>query len=741
MKLFQHNPEALTTFKFINGTKKPIFLTGKAGSGKTTLLRTIVKETHKQTIIAAPTGIAALHAGGVTLHSLFQLPFGAVVPHIDFADNNSIRCELHTHQKIRKEAAKINSAKRSLIRSAELLIIDEVSMLRADILDAIDISLKHIRKNSQQNFGGLQVLFIGDMLQLPPIVKDDEWIWLQRFYTSMFFFDALVFKEEKPIVIELQKIYRQTDAEFLQLLNNLRNNIITAHDSKILNSYYKPNFSPSPTDNHIYITTHNAQAQSINSKKLAEIDSQEYSYDAIINREFPEHIYPVDYTLTLKEGAQIMFLKNDYSGRNEFYNGKIGKIAALDESEIQVELSETGEIIRVEPYTWENKRFELNKETGAIEENIIGTFSHFPIKLAWAVTVHKSQGLTFKEAIIDVSEAFAPGQIYVALSRLESLHGLVLLEKIPHEIPQQSARLLAFTNNRRTDENLSSIYSSASIEYARTNCIDAFNFSSLLDEYAKHLTTYDKSAERSTKQLYEKQITALKPEIEHIGEIGKKFQQQVAYIITQENSNAALSERVKAAHAYFEPLLNAVSQKLLELCKEAEELKGTKAFVKELHELELHVFKALQTIDKSIVLLEALSTNSEIEKQIVRTRSLKTYTKKSDNNKDKKRKPYTQKNTRETSYEMFEGGKTIQEIAQERNLTTNTIESHLRYFVAEGAIDISKFVQKQKVKQIISLIHTQETKSLKAIMEAGNNSFSYSELHFVMAYMECYNLF
>ena len=309
------------------------------------------------------------------------------------------------------------------------------------------------------------MLFIGDMLQLPPIVKDEEWNVLQQFYKSLYFFDALVFQQQKPITIELQRIYRQSDVDFVNILNNLRNNIITADDTRILNSYVKSDFAMNKNDSYIHITTHNRKADTINAAELQKLTTPSYFYEASITGDFPEHIYPIDITTEFKQGAQIMFLKNDYSGESQYYNGKIGVVHETTADKILVEFPETKTIVEVEKYTWEHKRFELHKTTGEIQEKIIGTFTHYPIKLAWAVTVHKSQGLTFAKAIIDVSDAFAPGQIYVALSRLESLDGLVLTTPIKENMPNQNARLLQFTNRKLNTQELENEYKNGVISY------------------------------------------------------------------------------------------------------------------------------------------------------------------------------------------------------------------------------------------------------------------------------------
>lgn len=750
---FNDNIDALNTIRFINGTNRSIFLTGKAGSGKTTLLRNIVQNTHKHTVIVAPTGIAALHAGGVTIHSMFQLPFGAFVPATNIDGLHNISFEVRTLMQLPKEIVKLSSAKRNIIRHMELLIIDEVSMLRADLLDAIDTVLRHIRRRKNDAFGGVQVLFIGDMLQLPPIVKDDEWNYLRNFYKSMYFFDALAFSQQKPIVIELQKIYRQTDQDFVNILNNLRNNIFTSHDLEVLNAHYIPNFKAHKNDSYIFITTHNRKADAINSSELAKIPEQVFSYKAFVQNEFPEHLYPIDYTMELKVGAQVMFIKNDYSGGAQYYNGKIGKISALQETKIEVEFLETGITVDVDLYTWENKRFVLNNVTGTIDETIIGTFTHYPLKLAWAVTVHKSQGLTFKQAIIDVSEAFAPGQIYVALSRLESLQGLVLSQPIIDNAPDQNQRLLQFTNAKHTHSDLDSEYSKAAQEYLHSSILQTFDFNSLMQELQYHIDTYTKEENRSVKQQFLPHIQEIKHELFPILEVGDKFTKQLQQLIYTKTDNEILKQRIESAFTYFEPLLKGISEKICKIINQLHDLRGVKAYATELKNLEVQYFNKLQKIKKCIALIDAIVHNETIKKEtfasitnIEQRKELLQESTKTKNKKTKKQKESSQKpikdtrNTREITYELFSSGMTIEEIAVERNFTKITIENHLSYFVAEGMIDVSEFVDAKTLKTIITSIKKLETKSLKEVKEALPDDISYTQIRFAMASLEFSNM-
>ncbi|MBP7182924.1 MAG: AAA family ATPase, partial [Flavobacterium sp.] len=397
---------AAYTLRFINQTHRSVFLTGKAGTGKTTLLREIIQTTHKNTVVVAPTGIAALNAGGVTIHSMFQLPFGGFIP-----DNSSPQFSENTKFETKatlRRHFKMSGLKKSVIRNMELLIIDEVSMLRADLLDAMDYMMQTIRKKNIA-FGGVQVLYIGDLLQLPPVIRDEEWRTLKTYYKGKFFFHSHVVQQNPPLYIELSKIFRQTDDTFISVLNNLRNNEISQQDIQTLNQYVKPDFDLKTNKGFITLTTHNNKADTMNAQALEDLDGKLATYKPEITGDFPEKIFPVEEQLQLKVGAQIMFVKNDLSFDKHYFNGKMGVIKSLSSQEILVHFPEENKTIEVEKYEWQNIRYKVDETTKEIEEEVLGSFVHYPIKLAWAITVHKSQGLTFDKAALDVSQVFLPG--------------------------------------------------------------------------------------------------------------------------------------------------------------------------------------------------------------------------------------------------------------------------------------------------------------------------------------------
>lgn len=404
----EHNHELQTAWDFVENTGRSIFLTGKAGTGKTTFLKTIVEKSRKRPIVVAPTGVAAINAGGVTIHSFFQLPFSPYVP-----------------------GAKVESKfdfgreKRKIIASIDLLIIDEISMVRADLLDAIDTVLRRFR-NHYQPFGGVQLLMIGDLAQLTPVMTPEDERILKPYYDTPYFFGSKALQQIDYVTIQLEHVYRQQDLSFIGILNQVRNGHPTEETMMRLNTRCKPAFIPSPEEPYIRLTTHNQLANYYNETELQKLRGRTFQFHAEIKGTFPEYSYPTAETLVLKEGAQVMFIKNDTSGEHLYYNGRIGRVVHVDKQQILVLCEGDAEAIEVEPMEWENTRYTLNEETREIETDIQGTFKQYPLRLAWAITIHKSQGLTFDRAIIDANQSFAPGQVYVALSRCRTLEGLVL---------------------------------------------------------------------------------------------------------------------------------------------------------------------------------------------------------------------------------------------------------------------------------------------------------------------------
>jgi len=472
------NRELQLVSDFVQYTGSNIFLTGKAGTGKTTFLHGLQEKTPKRMIITAPTGVAAMNAGGVTLHSFFQLPFGPYIPGSDAYERNS-----QNHFRFSKE-------KKQIIQSLDLLVIDEISMVRADLLDAVDATLRRHRY-SEQPFGGVQLLMIGDLHQLSPVAKQHEWGLLKQYYESVYFFSSNALKQTELLTIELKHIYRQSDEDFIRVLNSVRENSLDDRTMDALNTRFFEDFLPDEDEGYITLTTHNASAESINQTRLKEIEGDKYLFNADISGDFPEHIFPTLMQLTLKKGAQVMFVRNDPSPEKQYYNGKIGKITAIIGKTMFVLCPGDKEEIEVDQISWENIKYTINVENKEIEEKVVGKFEQYPLKLAWAITIHKSQGLTFERAIIDAQAAFAHGQVYVALSRCKTMEGLVLSSSIATRGVDTDQAVLRFDKLGRNNPPNERMLHDAKISYQQKLLYECFDFGLLAKRlgYLVHLLT------------------------------------------------------------------------------------------------------------------------------------------------------------------------------------------------------------------------------------------------------------
>jgi len=542
----ENNPELQLAWQFIENTGTHLFLTGKAGTGKTTFLRRLKEQSPKRMVILAPTGIAAINAGGVTIHSFFQLSFAPFVPETTF--NSS-----QTHYRFSKE-------KRNIIRSMDLLVIDEISMVRADLLDAIDSALRRYR-DREKPFGGVQLLMIGDLQQLAPVVKENEWEMLKNYYETPYFFASRALRETVYMTIELKTVYRQSDTFFLSLLNKIRENQADDEVLNELNRRYQPGFRPRKEEGYIRLTTHNYQAQKVNDNELASLPGQTYSFRAEIDGTFPEYLYPADEVLTIKAGAQIMFLKNDPSSEKRYYNGMIGEVAAVNDVGMIVRGKDNGNEFQLLPEEWGNYKYVLNEETKEITEEIEGTFRQYPIRLAWAITIHKSQGLTFERAIIDARNSFAHGQTYVALSRCKTLEGMVLESPLCREAIISDSTVDNFTKEVERNKPGNRQLHDMQKAYFFDLLSDLFNFYSLDQAYKRLLRLIDEDLYK----LYPKQLAEYKelaPHIkEKIVEVSQRFRNQYTRLINGSDDYAAdqgLQERVRSGAGYFRKELEPV---------------------------------------------------------------------------------------------------------------------------------------------------------------------------------------
>lgn len=734
----QNDRAAAMASRYVNGTSRHVFLTGRAGTGKTTFLHSITHRTHKNTVVAAPTGIAAINAGGVTLHSLFQLPFGAFLPE-ELPPNPAMpETGVNTPRSLRR-SIKMHTTKRNMIKKMELLIIDEVSMLRADLLDAIDNVLRWVRRRENQPFGGVQVLFIGDLYQLPPVVKPAEGKFLKPYYDTLFFFGARALSKEPPLYIELEHIHRQSDPAFIAVLNHLREGCLTGSDIELLNRYHRPGFRASSGDGHVFLTTHNRLADQVNRAELDKLAGSARQYQADISGTFDARSYPVDPVLVLKKGAQVMFVKNDLSGEQRFFNGKIGTVDSLREDGVKVAFPDGTPPVWVDSHTWENKRYTLDNATNQIEEKVIGTFAHFPLKLAWAITVHKSQGLTFDKAVIDISRAFAAGQVYVALSRLTSLEGLVLTAPFsPQKLPREPA-LEEFVRRRIDVEGLGQSLKAESLDYLGTVVREAFFFDPLEREFYFHVLTYTKDAGRSEKQKHLDWARALQADFKPVRSVADKFLNQLNRILPSapDDNLTYLRQRVAAAKEYFEPVLIELIARIEEQAAALKSReKGVKKYIRELQDLSRLVHGQRQKINKARDLIEALRRDEELTKsELENTPRPAGPTVSSPAAAAEPAVSKGKSDTKTISLDLFRQGLSIREIAAERSLKPATIENHLAHWVKQGQLDITGLVTAEALEEISRVFQQEESHYLKPVHEALSGKYDYAALKFVAAYM------
>ena len=818
------NQDLELAFDFVQYTNRSIFLTGKAGTGKTTFLKSLKLKSPKRMIVVAPTGVAAINAGGVTIHSFFQLPFHPYIPSLYLPGGSS------TGKSDRNDPPgyKMSREKINIIKSLDLLIIDEISMVRADILDAIDSALRRY-KNRLLPFGGVQLLMIGDLQQLAPVVKDADREMLGQYYESFFFFESKALRSTDFVTIELKHIFRQDDQIFIDLLNRIRNNDVTREVLDELNLRYIPDFDPDSGGGYITLTTHNYQAQNINDSKLEKLPGKARSFIAVVKDDFPALSYPNAIELVLKTGAQVMFIKNDLSGDRLFFNGKIGKVVSFDDDIIVVRCPGDESNIRVEKAEWQNMKYTLNDDTKEIDETVIGTFTQYPLKLAWAITIHKSQGLTFDRAVIDASEAFAHGQVYVALSRCRSLDGLVLSSRIGRRSLRDNPAVSEFVHGPLQNQSDRNQLNESKKAYQKQLLSELFDFTSLANSLSYSKKVLSENSEAILGNFHEKLGNMLTMVRTDLVEVAEKFRLQLNILLNRDpdiETNLPLQERIRKAAVYFSEKLEADLKDILTGIPVETDNKTVRKSVKEALErtqkecvtklaclnavrtgfetgkyLEARAKSAIEIPEAKPRSLSSLEDRSGVVKHPGLMRQLREWrnnmavetnlphymilpqktmvnlvnflpqslralkqikgmgTRKSEiygeeileiitsycNNEnieppeipviEKKKTKKEREDTKKVSCDLFRKGRTIAQIAEERNLTAGTVENHLSYFVGTGEIPVDRFLSPEMIDLIAGHFDGTEDFKIGPVKEALGDRVTWNDIRFVVSHL------
>jgi hypothetical protein len=713
--MHDNNPLFSTAADFVNNTSRHIFLTGKAGTGKTTFLKYIRQNTPKKSVVVAPTGVAAINAGGVTMHSFFQLPLGPFIPvrHRVAGEGISDQYTLLKNLRIREE-------KRELFRDLELLIIDEVSMVRCDMLDAMDAILRYIRRMPHTPFGGVQVLYIGDLFQLPPVMPDSQWALLREYYPSPFFFHSRAAQEAPPVYVELKMIYRQSQQLFIDILNRIRNDEATDEDLRILNA--RRSAEPQGDQKYITLTTHNYRADKINSDELQRLPGNGLEFAGAVEGEFPEKTLPTDVALQLKEGAQVMFIRNDKSEDRRYYNGKLATVTSIRKDEIRVMLADSEEELTLEKETWDNIRYSYNQENESIDEEKLGSFTQYPIRLAWAITIHKSQGLTFTHAIIDAGDSFAPGQVYVALSRCTSLDGLILRSKIVPSSISTDPLVLEFARNERDAESLIDILHREKLEFQNQQLTKTFDLVKLQDVFENYL---EYLPERQIPNMEEtvNRARIIVGKLNELQQVVVKFQQQMNEIL-KENQKDRLTERIQKGIEYFSKALTdeilAVLDQHLATLKSAKKVRKYQKYVRQLRNSVARKINVIQKIHYGDIVF-----NPDAVEIAMTTGNAR---------REKSDKQEAGSSLRETLVMLKEGMKPSH-IAERRGLALSTIEGHMAALVKSGDLDIHECMDDDKVENILTVIRETQAASAWPVKQKLGDDYTYGEIRAVMNHL------
>lgn len=707
-------------WQLVERTGCNVFLTGKAGTGKTTFLRELKAKSPKRMVVLAPTGIAAINAGGVTIHSFFQLPLSPYVPGATFGGREQKKFQF-------------GKVKRNIIKTLDLLVIDEVSMVRADLLDAVDSVMRRYRVHDRP-FGGVQLLLIGDLQQLAPVVKDDEWEMMRQYYDTPYFFSSRALAMAQYQTVELRRVYRQQDDAFIELLNRIREN--RADDSTLdaLNRRYIPGFTPPAGSDYIRLTTHNYQAQRVNDSELAALPGRAFSYRAEVEGTFPETSFPADDVLTLKEGAQVMFIKNDTGGR--YYNGMIGEVVTADDDGIRVKSRDTGDVIDLVPAEWTNARYAIDSRTKEITETVEGVFRQYPLRLAWAITIHKSQGLTFEHAIIDASHSFAHGQTYVALSRCKSLEGMVLSAPLSRESIISDDTVDDFTRRAEANRPTEATLTALECEYVARTLDELFSTDMLrqaMELMTRTLSEYFYNKCHTLLTEYTKALTLLAD----LGEVAKRFATQYRGLLDGgDATQTALQDRVHKGAAYFAAQLAPLSALVVKTRVETGNKMVRAQFDDRHAQLSEELTLKVRLFDYESRTETVFTTNDYLRRKAL---ILLGNDDAADAKAARERRPRAPKKPKEqktpshrVSHDMFTSGKSVKQIATERGLSVSTVFMHLSHYVENGNLPIDQLIPRDHIDEIMNVarLHPQGIKA-RDIKESVCDDITYGEIMLV----------
>lgn len=731
-----YNREMNLAWQFVVNTNVSVFLTGKAGTGKTTFLKTLRERTPKRMVVLAPTGVAAINAQGQTIHSFFQLPLGPAVPGMQTGEKKY----------------QMGKEKKNLIRTLDLLVIDEISMVRCDVLDAVDQELRRYRDRSKP-FGGVQLLLIGDLQQLAPVAQEREWALLSPYYDTPYFFGSKALAQIQYVTVELKHIYRQQDETFINILGKIRNNRIDDAVLRALNARHVANFVPPKNEDWIRLTTHNRMANLHNEQMLDALPTQRLTFQAEIHRNFPESSYPADETLVLKVGAQVMFIKNDPSPSKEYYNGKIGVVEGVewDEDEEQtfvvVHCKEDGTTIYVPQLVWENTKYVIDDETKEIREEVEGTFTQYPLRLAWAITVHKSQGLTFDRAVLDINDSFTHGQVYVALSRCRTLEGMVLARPLAMRSVITDASVIAYIDKELEEAQQTQCrLPQMKFDYYFTLLNEMFDFQQLKSD-TQHLHRVVNEHLYASYPDYLSQLQSALPDLDaDVLAVALRFQNQYTALMQQGGAaftqNEKLQERLKAAMGYFSQKLHELLDPVVAHSRVAINNKqvmkrynnALEAFMLSL-KLKLGIFSRLKDVGFTVRDFLNAKAKAALDDSLFDSSATP---KKKAARKIKEEKPKKVKvDTKLQTFKLFTSGKSIKEIANERSLTVGTIENHLAHYVEQGELNINDIVTPQHQKIIRGIIRSfDKAYALSEVKSLLPPDYSYAEIKLVIADMK-----